>query len=121
MLLRPIYRDEAKICIRAEPDDLPVRENAMVSGYDAFDREVEDGILARLDDGDAWAWAAVTVTVTWGAFTASDHLGACSYADERDFRQPGGYYDDMVEKALAELNLAIQSLYQQLRRREEAN
>ena len=87
---------------------------------DFVDREVEQNILCRVQQGDAWAWAAVTVTVSWGPFAASDHLGCCSYADEADFCQPGGYFDGMVEEALAELNKTVLDTYQRLKERELA-
>ncbi len=116
MLLRTLNRDEVKVYIRAEPDDLPVRGNAMASGNDAFDREAEESIISRLEDGDVWAWAAVTVTVAWGVFAASDHLGACSYADEADFRQPGGYFDDMIDAALEQINSVVLEAYTKIDR-----
>jgi hypothetical protein len=62
----------------------------------------------------------VTVTVSWGPFSASDHLGCCSYADEGDFRQPGGYFDDMIDEALEELNKIVLDAYRQLKERELA-
>jgi hypothetical protein len=117
---RPITKEEAAIRVRAEPEHIPVEGNALVSGDDALDREAEQEILQRLDQGDTWAWAAVTVTATWGPFAASDHLGCCSYADEADFTQPGGYYDDMVDAALDELNQTILDAYRRIKERERA-
>jgi len=73
-----------------------------------------------VEQGDVWAWVMVTVTVSWGPFSASDHLGCCSYADEEDFRQPEGYFDDMVDEALAELNKIVVDAYRRLKRRELA-
>lgn len=83
--------------LTAEQDDIPVRGNAMASGDDAADRECEDEILARLDAGDVWAWAHVTVMCTCDDCGAmgEDNIGACSYADESEFRADG-YYDDML-------------------------
>lgn len=102
------------VTISAEPDDLPVRGNAMASGDADADREVEDEILARLDRGDAWAWASVRVRATWTApsgrtYHGDAHLGGCSYADEADFRT-GGYYEQMVEEALDDLNASLADL-----------
>ena len=120
MNIRPIQREEATVRIFAEQDIIPVEGNACVSGDDAFDREVERAILRRLDQGDIWAWATVTVTVCWGPFSASDYLGCCCYEDEADFCQSGGYYDDMVEAALEALNSVIHKTYQDLKTREPA-
>ena len=120
MKWKPLSREEVSVCLKAEPEFLPIEGNAMASGDDAFDREVEQGILRRIDQGDVWAWAMVTVTVSWGPFSASDHLGACSYADEDNFRQPGGYFDDMVDQALDELNRNVWEAYTIVRDRELA-
>lgn len=56
-----------------------VRGNAMASGDDKLDREVEDAILARLESGDQWAWCGVIVTasieVEGETFEGRDTLG----------------------------------------------
>ena len=120
MNIKPITREEATIRVLAEPDPVPVDGNACASGDDDFDREVEHNILCRLQQGDSWAWAAVSVVVAWGPFEASAHLGCCSYADESDFRQPGGYFDDMIAEALDEVNRSVREAYQQIKERELA-
>ena len=40
----------------------------------------------------------------WKGFEGSDCLSCCSYESEEQFRQPGGYYDDMKGTALDALN-----------------
>jgi len=120
MNIRPIRREEAMIRVLAEPDHVPVEGNACVSGNESFDLEVEHNILCRLQQEDVWAWAAVTIVVSWGLFEARTHLGCCSYADETDFKQPGGYFDDMVAEALDELNRTVSETYQQMKGREMA-
>ena len=117
---QPLSREEVTIRLKAEPEFTPVEGNASASGDDAFDQKVEHSILSRLQQDDIWAWAMVTVTVSWGPFSASDHLGCCSYADEEDFCQPGGYFDDMIDEALGELNKTVLDAYQQLKERELA-
>ncbi|MCC6694892.1 MAG: hypothetical protein IT365_04585 [Candidatus Hydrogenedentes bacterium] len=117
---KPLTREEIAIRLKVEPEFIPVEGNALASGDDAFDREVEGGIFRRLEQDDVWAWAMVTVNVSWGLFSASDHLGCCSYADEEDFRQPGGYFDDMVDGALEELNKLTEDASRQLKERELA-
>lgn len=112
----PIYLDMATIeqyrklvdlrgvvTLVAEQDDAPVRGNAAASGDDAYDKEVEDAILARLDRGDVWAWASVKVSARLGGCEGVDYLGCCSYDSEADFRRPGDYFDDMVVRAKDEL------------------
>ena len=110
---RPLTREEIAVRLKVEPELIPVEGNASASGDDDFDREVEHNILCRIQQGDIWAWAAVTVTVSWGPFSASDHLGCCSYANEEDFRHPGGYFDDIIDEARTELNKLVLDAYRQ--------
>ena len=91
--------------LRVQRDDNEVRGNALVSGDDKLDRETEDAILARLADGDVWAWAYVTVTATLDGFTGTDHLGGCSYENEAAFRACQ-YYTDMCDVARDRLEAA---------------
>jgi hypothetical protein len=99
--------DDSKVSyeIEACEDDAEVRGNAVASGNDKYDRQVEDDILARLEVCDVWAWATVKVTATYegldgveGAF----YLGCCNYADEEDFKSDADYAD-MKDQARAEL------------------
>jgi hypothetical protein len=105
-------RKQSRIEVFAEQDDIPVRGNAMASGDDELDRKTEDWILRRLDSGDVWAWAAVTVRVTWKGISCEDHLGACSYDDEADFRQEGGgYFGSMVDICVAEIEKTAEAIH----------
>lgn len=107
--IRDLREDEVTFEVAAEMDDLPVRGNAMASGDDDEDRKYEDEILRRLDRGDIWAWAAVTVTARWNGYVGRDHLGACCYADEKEFRECGGYFEDMKKNALEDLNATLRA------------
>lgn len=106
----------ATITIHAEQDDCPVRGNAMASGDDDDDRACEDVILARLDKGDLWAWASVTVRAELDEFTGENHLGGCSYLHEEDFRQQGGYFEQMQEEARTDLACALERAWETLTR-----
>jgi hypothetical protein len=91
------------IRVIAKQDEIPVRGNALASGDDEEDRKYEDEILERLDNGDVWAWADVEVHVTLpDGRTGACRLGGCSYKDEADFKQDGGYYEDLVNEAVGE-------------------
>ncbi len=96
--------------LEADFDDLPVRGNALASGDDAEDKRVEDEIIERLNNGDVWAWASVKVTARWKGLEGTNYLGGCSYVDEKDFKSPGGYYEDMKAEALADLKDTIKKL-----------
>ncbi len=91
-----------------EREHVPVEGNVLASGDEAEDRAYEESILGRLRKGDTWAWAAVTVEARWRDYVGRDHLGCCTYADEGEFRAPDGYYPQMCEEALAELNRVVQ-------------
>ena len=108
--MRELIESDVVFTLDVEQDECcDVRGNAMVSGDDDADKAVEDAILARLDDGDVWAWASVCVKATWGGFTGTDYLGGCSYKDEADFTAPGGYYEDMKAAALDDLNAKVKA------------
>lgn len=96
-------RKKAEIEIEAEPE-------TDVTPEDSFD-DAEDIAYAR--SGDLWHWCHVTVTASYDGAVGGDSLGACSYENERAFREPGGYFDDMV-------NEAIGRLHEQLRNRKVA-
>lgn len=101
---------DAEIRIECLPDDTPIRGHAMASGDDAIDRRAEDDILANLPFNE-WAWCLVKVTAIGPAgVIGTDYLGACSYANESDFRQPGGYFDDMVDRAREDLRRQLMAV-----------
>lgn len=93
----------AVFTVHVEQDETPVRGNALASGDDAVDRECEDEILARLRDGDVWAWACVEVRATRGDFHASTYIGGCTYDDEADFRECA-YFEELCKEALSVLD-----------------
>lgn len=61
----------------------------------------------QLAAGNEWAWCTVRVVARWHGITGDDSLGCCSYESEEQFRQPGGYFDDMKSVALTRLNVAV--------------
>jgi hypothetical protein len=95
-------------------EQIPVRGNALASGDDVEDKRYEDEIIRRLENGDVWAWACVKVTAHWNDFYGDDSLGCCSYENEEQFKQPGGYYDDMKIAALNRLNEKVTQIRTQL-------
>ena len=88
-----------------EPEDTPVRGNAMVSGDDEHDRAVENRIIYDLEvNQNPWAWCTVKVTAEWRGVEASAYLGCCSYKSREDFiEHNGGYIDELKGEALEEL------------------
>lgn len=97
-----------------EPEhDVTVRGNAMASGDNVFDRQVEDEIIARLDAGEVAAWCCVrviaSIEVNGHTFEGFASIGACSYADEaeacREARRDYGLDDEAREDLIARLEI----------------
>ena len=102
--MRRIIPEEVEFSLTVEEETLiPVRGNAMHSDDEGMDREYEDRILERLEVGDIWAWASVTVRASWGGFEGDDSVSGCNYKDEKDFRVPDGYFGDLVAEAFGQL------------------
>ena len=81
---------------------------------DSFDDpETVQHVLAAIESGSDWAWCCVEVRATYDNgptdISGSDFLGCCSYASRGDFKR-GGYYGDMIDGALADLNQKIRIL-----------
>lgn len=113
MLWKALQADEVTFRLVIEPEMEPVRGNAVASGDEALDREIEDGLIARLNSGDDWAWFTATVEASWRSpdgkcYTGEAYLGCCSYRDEDDFRGDA-YFSDMQKEALDALNSAIEN------------
>ena len=106
--MKTITIDETKVEYSLEclPEDCEIEGNAMASGDDGYDKEVEQKIIDQLNSGNEWAWCTVKVTAHIGRFHGSDYLGCCSYESEEQFTQDG-YYDDMKHEALEALKLDI--------------
>jgi hypothetical protein len=65
-------------------------------------------VREQLANGNQWAWCITRVEARWNdghrTFKGeSNWLGGCSYRSEADFKQPGGYYDDMKKEAYDDL------------------
>ena len=103
-----MHTPEIEIIVHEE--HIPVRGNAMASDDPDFDKQVEDKIIADFNNGNEWAWCTVEVRASFRGLTASDFLGCCSYASEEQFREPGGYFDDMVSQATEELAKQVKEL-----------
>ncbi len=80
------------------------------SGDEEKDEELKRELNRRLDRGDLWAWCTVKVTAKWKNWEGSDYLGGCSYDGEDDFKQDTGYYGDMKDRALEDLNERIANI-----------
>ncbi len=98
--------------VTIESEDIPVRGNYMASGDDTFDKECEDEILTRLENGDDSAWCCVKVTATLGDFSGSDYLGCVTLTDDYTAEQCAADHD-MHAQALEALKLELTRAAQQ--------
>lgn len=94
--------DREKLKAKAEIDIL-LHENDFPP-EDSFD-DPRDVAWAKeqIEAGNEWGWCCVQVRARFADWTGSDFLGGCSYENERAFKVPGGYYEDMVNNAIEEL------------------
>jgi hypothetical protein len=69
------------------------------------DKQTVDWIVRQLNQGNQWAWFCAEVRATWNGFSQSTYLGACSYRNEREFRED--QWDQMVDEALDALNRSL--------------
>jgi len=49
-----------------------------------------------------WGWCIVKVTVIGGKREGTNYLGNCSYKNAQDFIEHSGYFQQMVDEAVAE-------------------
>lgn len=89
------------------PEDEPIEGNAMASGDESVDREANQWVYDQLEAGNPWAWCCAHVKGVYEGIEEDDYLGCCSYKSEEDFKQPGGYYDDMRREVLGRLQKRI--------------
>lgn len=108
-----IPMDEVEFNVWAEPEDTPV-EGAFATGEDELDRELEEKIKRELEAGNEWAWCVAVVQASWtdpesgNTFTGEEYLGACSYDSEEDFKQEGGYYEQMKDEAYEDMLMEVE-------------
>ena len=99
-------KPEVKYSIEISPEEMEIRGNA--SAIDAeTDERIARMIEKQLADGNPWAWCCVKVTAECEGFTGTDFLGGCSYANQAEFCDNDGYYNDMKEQALENLRLEL--------------
>jgi hypothetical protein len=101
--VRTLTAEDVEFRLEPQDEDIPVRGNVLASGDDEEDKAAEDDVLERVKH-NIWAWCCVKVSAIWKGIEGTDYLGCCSYKDEEDFKLHSGYYEDMKEAALVDLN-----------------
>lgn len=111
MTFIPLKREDVQINVYCLEEDAPVKGNALCSGDEAIDKAEEQRILRALVEGCRWAWCCVKVEACYAGFEATEYLGCCSYESKDDFIENSGYYEDMVETCLENLNEQLKDFY----------
>lgn len=95
--------------IICHPENIPIEGNALASGDDEEDEKEYRRIYRELDSGNQWAWCCVEMKGTFKGLSASDFLGGYSCDSEEDFKT-GGYFEDMQQIVLSELQGKIETV-----------
>lgn len=112
-MFKPITVEDCDFTRVIEPEGMSVRGNLQVSDDPRADREAENAILRRLEDGDEWAWCRVIVRAEFCGFFAQVSLGGCSYESESAFLKSDDYRD-MREECVGEINEYLAKLYEKI-------
>jgi hypothetical protein len=97
----PTYED-VEFTIECQSEYSPIKGNAIASGDDEYDRQVEEQIAKDFDNGNEWAWCTVKTTASWRGFKGVDYLGCCSYESKQAFMSDG-YYETAKSQAFDDL------------------
>jgi len=113
IIFRPLTKPEVEILLTIEEEDTGPA-GCFSCGDDKQDEELVNEIQFKLARGNLWAWCQVRIEVTWGGFNECQYLGCCSYENEEDFKQHSGYYDQLVDEVIDNLNQNIKKVFDQL-------
>ena len=95
-----------------------IRGNAIASGDEAYDKEIEDELISRVNNGDIWAWFSFQVKAFLYVYNAtideyktfvgkSSWLGCCSYQSYDDFVSDTHQRSGMDEEAFDDLKKVV--------------
>ena len=105
--MRQLTPEEVTFTLEVEPEwEIAIIGNCSAISKE-IDRETAEWIGEQIEAGNEWAWCYVIVRAQWEGFEGMDSLGGCSYMSEEEFTAPGGYYEDMKQQALDDLNRII--------------
>jgi hypothetical protein len=109
-----VTKADVTITLRAEENDIGPEESYVIPGIKQAKRDARRFVAAvdeMIEKHGLWGWCEVTVTVRLGPLKGEAQLGGCSYESDDDFVQNSGYYNDMVNEAIAELQNSIDATY----------
>jgi hypothetical protein len=89
-----------------------------ISPYDYLEKQDADYVCKESEYND-YAWFCAKVEVTYKELLATDYLGGCTYKSEKDFKENSGYYEDMVQTCIDEINREINEINKDIQKRWE--
>lgn len=105
--VRKLNQDEVQFKLIVEDETEPL-ESVFGSDIDYIDQEVLENIKNRIRRGDTWAWCSVEIQALWRGFVGKAYVGHCSYENEQDFIKNSGYYDEIVQESLDDLQDSVE-------------
>lgn len=93
--LKDIIRTAARIEVEAFDEEKMIEDHIK-------NHEISGKILGDLLT-NSWAWCQIRVSAHWHGIATCDYLHACSYKSKEDFIENSGYYDDMVNECIDQL------------------
>ena len=90
---------------------------------EAPDRDMDENqlkyIREQYENGNEYAWFCAHVKVKFKGWEVDDYLGGCSYKSRKDFIENSGYYLDMVNNCIEQINRGIEDYNNSIKRRWE--
>jgi hypothetical protein len=114
MTQRKLRAADVVISVEPLPEDVSPRDSYAVPGV--IDRNSDDtnrfvaDVESMITMYGLWGWCRVEVRVRFGPMVGVAHRGGCSYANEKEFRHPDGYFPQLVTEAIADLEAQLAEL-----------
>lgn len=102
--MKDITRADVNIRVIAEDEDISIKQAAKGCCPD-----FEEAVRAMKRKSRRWGWCCVHIIVSLKSnpeITGDAYLGCCSYESRKDFIENSGYYDQMVDDAVADMKKA---------------
>ena len=84
----------------------PLPEIELPEDCFACDTETDKAICQRIREDaewNEWAWCCVEIKGQWNGLEAVAYLGACSYENKQSFIENSGYYEDLRQQVIEQL------------------
>ena len=110
----PLKLEDCVIKVEALQEDTAPEHHARVCG---FSEDWVKSVREMMAKNRIWGWCMVKVTVEhedYPEITGSATLCGCSHRSKKDFINNSGYYEDLVNDALAETQTVVYDKYHEL-------